>query len=67
MKAGQNLEGLRTDLLGLAGHHNALIRSAVRIAINELNLADIATDPTPHLTQVTRIIDALLNPDTNTE
>lgn len=59
----QRLDELRETLTGLAGTDNALIRSAVRIALNEMDLADLAADPAPHLAQVGRILDAVLNPE----
>jgi hypothetical protein len=59
----ERLAELRDLLGGLTGHHNALIRSAVRLALNELDLADLTCYPHPHLEQATRILDAVLNPD----
>jgi len=63
----QRLDDLRGMLLSLAGDDNALVRSAVRIALNELDLADLAPDPGPHLAQVARVIDAVLNPEQETK
>lgn len=63
----QRLDGLRDVLEGLAGHQNALIRSAVRLALNELDLADLTCYPHPHLAQAARIIDAVLNPEPETQ
>lgn len=57
------LTHLRDDLLSLQGHDNALIRTAVREAIHELDLADLADDPEPHLRQITRLLDAVIHPD----
>jgi hypothetical protein len=57
------LSELRELLGGLTGDDNALVRSAVRIAMDELDLADLAADPNPHLAQVARILDAVLNPE----
>lgn len=57
------LTGLRELLDQLAGDQNALIRSAVRLSIDELDRADLAPDPNPHLEQVNRLLDAVLNPE----
>ena len=59
----ERLANLRDMLTGLAGDENALIRSAVRLALNELDLADLSDDPNEHLRQAARILDAVLNPD----
>jgi hypothetical protein len=59
----ERLEGLREILDSLQGDDNALIRTAVRLALNELDLADLTADPNPHLAQVARILDAVLEPD----
>lgn len=62
--ANPRIGELHELLANLAGHRNALIRSAVRIAMTELDTADLADDPAPHYAQVTRILDAVLNPET---
>ena len=59
----ERLADLREILTGLVGHDNALIRSAVRIALTELDLADLSDNPGEHLAQVARILDAVLTPD----
>lgn len=56
------LDELRGLLASLAGDRNALVRSAVGLALDELDRADLTDDPTPHLVQVDRLIDAVLNP-----
>lgn len=53
---------LRELLTSLAGDENALVRTAIRLSLDELDRADLASDPAPHYTQVTRLIDAVLNP-----
>lgn len=58
----ERCDELRTILSGLTGDENALVRSAIRIAMDELDRADIADDPAPHYAQVARILDAILNP-----
>lgn len=63
----QRCDTIREALNSLAGSENALTRSAIRIAINELDLADLADDPTPHFEQLGKIIDAVLNPEDNSE
>lgn len=55
-------DDLRSMLQSLAGDENALVRSAIRVAMDELDRADLAADPAPHYAQVTRILDAVLNP-----
>ena len=62
----ERLANLRDMLTGLAGDENALIRSAVRLALNELDLADLADDPNEHLRQAARILDAVLHPEDGT-
>lgn len=62
--SAERLTGLREILDSLRGDDNALIRTAVRLALNELDLADLAPDPNPHLEQITRILDAILEPET---
>lgn len=59
----ERLADLRELLGGLTGDDNALIRSAVRLALDELDKADLAADPNPHLAQAARILDAVLNPE----
>ena len=49
-------------LQSLAGDENALVRTAIRLALNELDLADLTDYPQPHYEQVTRLIDAVLEP-----
>ena len=61
-KRPTGVENLRETLQSLAGDENALVRTAIRFALNELDLADLATDPAPHYAQVTRLIDAVLDP-----
>lgn len=66
MKSTPDRRGEVRELLeSLAGDENALTRSAIRIALDELDRADLAPDPTPHYAQVTRILDAVLNPEDN--
>lgn len=56
---------IRETLAELTNHHDALIRSATRLAMTELDHADQADDPEPHYRQAGRIIDAVLNPHQN--
>ena len=63
MNTPSRLEGLRELLGELAGDDSALVRLAVRLSLDELDRAALAVDPGPHLEQVTRILDAVLNPD----
>ena len=67
MNTQGRLDGLRELLDDLTGDENALVRSAVRLSLDELDRADLAAagggDPGPHLEQVARILDAVLNPD----
>ena len=58
----ERLSELRELLQTLTGHENALVRTAIRLALDELDKADLAPDPAPHYEQVTRLIDAVLNP-----
>lgn len=46
-----------------SGTATPFIRSAVRLALDELDKADLAADPNPHLAQAARILDAVLNPE----
>jgi hypothetical protein len=59
----EQLCGLRENLAVLAESEDALVRGAARFARDELDLADLADDPNPHLAQVARILDAVLRPD----
>ena len=63
MNTPARLGGLREILDELAGDENALVRSAVRLCLDELDRADLAADPGPHLEQIALILDAVLNPD----
>lgn len=58
----ERCDDLRSMLQSLAGDENALVRSAIRVAMDELDRADLAADPAPHYAQVARILDAVLNP-----
>lgn len=69
MNTPQRTTQLRELLTQLHGSHNALIRTAVRLALTELDHADLADDPNPHYEQINRLLDAALNPqddDTHT-
>ena len=53
----------RELITGLAGHGNAVVRIAVRVALIELDLADLTDDPAPHIERAIAVLDAALNPE----
>ena len=57
------LDELREILSGLTDDDSGVVRTAVRLALAELDAADAAADPTPHYAQITRLIDAVLDPE----
>lgn len=61
------LDELREILTSLTEDDNAVVRTAVRLALAELDAADAAADPTPHYAQITRLIDAVLDPEDGTQ
>ncbi|HOY82161.1 MAG TPA: hypothetical protein PLB92_08485 [Rhodoglobus sp.] len=67
MNTPHRLGAIRESLTGLLDHPDALVRTAVRLALAEMDLADAADDPTPHHAQVARLLDAVLNPVSESE
>lgn len=53
----------RELITGLVGHGNAVVRIAVRVALIELDLADLTDDPAPHIERAIAVLDAALNPE----
>lgn len=52
----------RELIAGLVGHENAVIRTAVRVALDELDRASFADDPSEHVGNAIAVLDAALNP-----
>ena len=52
----------RELIAGLVGHENAVVRTAVRVALDELDRASFADDPSEHVGNAIAVLDAALNP-----